>query len=232
MNPLQLLLNQFPPDFSNIHTVTAGQMYVALQLTNGNIGVCARLDYEFPPDILKVRAINLSEPSHRILLIAYYNALLNPRAAYSSQGDIFSEIDFSKTGPIVMVGNFRPLLKKFDDASIDVAVFDLKQDDARLKPYSEIYSYLADATDVILTSTSLVNDTFSEMISRIGAGTKVYMLGPSTILHKTMFQFNPVISLSGMIFPAQTSEVIKVIAGNGGTPEFSKYACKVSIHRK
>jgi uncharacterized protein (DUF4213/DUF364 family) len=231
MNPLQILFREFPPDFTKVKRIVAGEMYVALQLHDGNIGVCATLGYDFKINLQQLPNIDLSIPSHRILLISYYNALFNHRQDADSYGDIFDILNFSQAGSIAMIGLFRPLVRKFDQAAIPLQVFDLKQDDARLEPYSEIIKSLKYATEVLLTSTSLVNDTFSEVINYVNPGANVYMLGPSTILHEKLFEYETIKGLFGMFIPANEDRVIEVIKANGGTPEFSAFCTKVVLYR-
>lgn len=226
-DPLQVLFNECPPDLNLVKKIVPGELYVAVQLIDGNIGVSATLGSRFNADAGRLSAFDLSDQSHRIFLIAYYNAFFNPKIKVHQTGDIYDVVNFSGSSSVVMIGYFRPLVRKFDEAGIPLKIFDLKEDDERLMPISNLADHLGGAEQVILSSTSLVNRTFNDVINHVNMAANVYLLGPSTILHP-LFRNYPVIKgLFGMYIPGDEERVLKVIAGNGGTPEFSAFTQKI-----
>lgn len=228
-DPLKVLYEENIPDFSLVNKVVAGNLYIAMQLSCGHIGVCATLGNRLEAGIQSLERIDFSNISHRMLLISYYNALFSKEQESLPEADIFDSLNFRSQGPVVMVGYFRPLVRKFDQAEIPVEVFDLKQDDTRLRPYKDIGNSLKKAMVIILTSTSLVNNTFAEILDHAGKDAGVYMLGPTTILHQTMFRYPAIKGLFGMKIPQNETRVLNIISAGGGTPEFSPFTTKVAF---
>jgi uncharacterized protein (DUF4213/DUF364 family) len=232
MDPLKRLLSIHPLDLEGIEQVVHGNLYLAIELKNGEIGVCATLGEETMPFLFTSSNLDLDCPAHRIHLIAYYNALFNSGVIPDAKEDIFTHLNFRTAGDIVMIGYFRPLVKKFDALHIPLRIFDLKNDDARLTPYSLLESTLPLADTVIITSTTLVNNTFEQIAGLLKPGARAYMLGPTTIMHPVMFSFPQLKALYGMAIHPADQKVLDIIASHGGTPEFSPFAQKICLLRK
>lgn len=226
MDPLQYFLTASPPDFSLVENYVTGDLYRAVMLRNGNIGVCATLGHSGP---VNLASPSLSDPGFRSLLIAYYNAVFNGIAKVETDRDIYADVDFTKMKNLVMIGFFRPLVAKFDRDQIPLQVFDIEQDDPRLTEYHKIENALSNADQVIITSTTLVNNTFNQLIERLPEHAEAYMLGPSGILHPYMLRYKNVKAVYGMQIPAFQAELPDIIAHGGGTPEFSKLTTKVVL---
>ena len=77
LEPLELLLEKYNFNLRKIEKLTTGLKYTAILLKNGNIGVCANLGYKINTEINNYSNLNLQDFSHRIVLNAYFNALLN-----------------------------------------------------------------------------------------------------------------------------------------------------------
>jgi len=229
-DPLEYLLKMYPPDFTKIAKRIYGNVYFAIMLHDGNIGVCATLGNPIEPVEIN-SPIALESPSWRILLIAFYNALLNPHIKPNGFTDIFNHVNFNSNDNIVMIGFFRPLVAKFDSHGIPVKVFDIQQEDTRLTPYEQLDSELQRADNVIITSTTFVNNTFASIISKIRPDAKAYLLGPSSIVHPVIFNYPQVLAIFGMRFQANRKMVLDIIANNGGTPDFSSFAQKTLLLR-
>lgn len=229
MDPLELLLQVCPPQQERINNLVSGQLYTALVLDTGEMGVCANLTYHPMINTGWISAPDLSNPSHRIVLIAYYNALFNSAVKPDAYQDIFAHQDFRRSGRLVMIGFFRPLVAKFDQAGIPLTVFDIAQEDERLEPYSNLEGSLKAADRVIITSTTLVNNTYPYLTGLLRETAEVYMLGPSTILHEALFAAGKVKALYGMQFGKSDKRVLEVIRNDGGTSDFSKYSTKVCL---
>jgi uncharacterized protein len=232
MDPLSQLLSQYPPDPSLIDCVIQGDLYLAMKLKDGRIGVCATLGNTGGKEFDSSINIDLSSVYSRIRLIAYYNALFNAVAVTDAKEDIFTHLNFSQAGKIVMIGYFRPLVKKFDALSIPLSIFDLAHDDTRITPYSILDAVLPSADTVIVTSTTLVNNTFAKMISLVKQDAKAYMLGPTTIMHPVMFSYPQIRAIYGMSFTPGDQRPLEVVGNNGGTPDFSPFAQKICMTRK
>ena len=210
----------------NIEKITIGDKYVAVELLNGNIGVCATLHHNVKPEINKP---DLSNISHRIILNAYYNATFNYQNSYDDSYDIFDKIDFKNAGHVVMIGYFKSLVQKFEDENIPLSIFDLYDTSDKIVPFEKQKEYISKANTLILTSTSIFNQSFLDLVNATPNNCNVYLLGPSTLLHPDLFKYQNIKVLFGSVFENNKEKVIEVIKQGEGTPSFSKYMRKVFL---
>ena len=80
----------------------------------------------------------------------------------------------------------------------------------------------------IITSTSLINQTFEEVIKSTGNCRKIALVGASTPLVPSVFAEYGVSLLSGLVI-RETEEVLRVISESGGMRSFSRYTDKVNL---
>lgn len=228
-DPLKDLHARFPFSNEEIKLFTFGDKYVGVMLQDEQIGVCATLGH--PIRILpgQISLPDWKNIEHRIWYNAYLNALINNKEAYSDEGDIFELHPFHADSRTVMVGYFKPLVSKFRDQNIPLSIFDRAQKDKLLTPMSALHQELSHSEVVILTSTSLSNGTFAEIIPHIHPDCSVFMLGPSTPLHPSLLQIDGIKKLFGMVFKPGDVEVLSLIDQNFGTRTFGKRGKKVSL---
>lgn len=212
-----------------IKRMVAGTKYVGIMLTNGQIGVCSTLNKVVSVETLMFEKPDLSVSSHRMLYNAYINAHLNYSSDFEDKKDIFQHIDFSEKSKIVMVGYFRPVVKKFLDAGIDLSVFDLIEKDDILLPLDQLNYYLGQAATVILTSTSIANGSFVDILTETSSECEVFLLGPSSILHWEMMNYRNIKKIYGAVFDLNDHRILDIIADGNGTQTFLKYGEKVNI---
>lgn len=215
---------------SLVKEMVIGEKYTAVILNDGRIGVCAtlgevveRITTDFSPD--------LKEPTHRIILNAYFNAVLNYENEYEDTRDIFDEIDFSHYKKIVMVGWFRTLHKKFRDARMMVEAYDMLETNRYLSPLDHMEESLAEADAIVVSSTTIFNETFKSITDIASEKSDIFMLGPSTLLHNDMFKYSRVKALFGSVFKPHDKAVLNIIKSGCGTPEFSGHMQKVFLKR-
>ncbi len=226
--PIQHFYNKFGINIKQIQEIICGEKYVAVLLTNGNIGVCATLHNNVdvnPKDIDE--HFDISSLQHRIVATAYFNALLNYDRHFKKQIDIFDEIDFNKFRNIVMIGYFGSLTEKFKNASINLSIFDLKNNNKALVDINEQKEFLRNADVVILTSTSVLNNTFPDIIDSTPENCRIFTLGPSTILHPDMFKYKNIHTIFGSVFEKDDSKLLSIIRDGGGTKRFLHLMRKV-----
>ncbi len=216
-------------DRGKVKTVVHGEKYVGVMLEDGQIGVCSSLHVRIPERELAFGSPDLEHTVHRIVYNAYLNALVNHKAQCEDRKDIFDHIDFRERGPLVMVGYFRPLVRKFLDSGIAISVFDLIGDDEALTPLDQLDGALQSARQVILTSTSMANGTFHDILGKTRDRTDVFLLGPSSILHPDMFTFRNVKKVYGSVFRPYDQRVLDLISQGHGTQSFQRYGQKVNI---
>jgi len=87
--PLEFLLSIYKFETDKIENISTGLRYTAVLLKNGNIGVCANLGHKIDTDKNIYSNYDLKKLSHRIVLNAYLNSLLNYSNNYKNIKMIF-----------------------------------------------------------------------------------------------------------------------------------------------
>lgn len=227
--PLEYFFEKTGIDIQNIQDIVCGEKYVAVVLRNGKIGVCATLDNYVNVDIRDLRFPDLKDIRHRIVLNAYFNADYNYNNQYDTTIDVFDKIDFKKYSKIVMIGFFRSLVEKFENEKIDLTIFDKAVNDDKLTNMSEQLDEIAKADALILSSTSVFNNTFLDLINATNDNCDIYTLGPSTILNNEMFNYRNIKLLFGSVFEPNDVNTLKIIQNGGGTKQFLPFMNKVFL---
>src|SRR5664280_1304184 len=80
----------------------------------------------------------------------------------------------------------------------------------------------------IITATTLLNNTFEEIINLLGRPRAAAIMGPSTPLMPAIFHNTPVTHLGGVIV-ADSSRVMQIISEGGGTPALRPYLRFVNL---
>jgi uncharacterized protein (DUF4213/DUF364 family) len=163
---------------------------------------------------------------------AWVNSNINYSEPTNGEADIFDAIDFSAFKSLVMIGYFGSLVQKFVDKGIKITVFDLNEQDVPVEPIAHQKESIANADGIILTSTTLANNTFPNLISYTNSHSKVYMLGPSTPLTRQIMDMHSSVSgLFGAKFTPFDSDVLHQIEKGGGTRTFLHRMEKVYMLR-
>ena len=230
--PLEFLFDKHGIDLQNIKHIVCGEKYVAVILKNGNIGVCATLNNFVNIEIRDMRFPDLKNLQHRIVLNAYYNALFNYENSYDTTVDIFEKINFSQYKNIVMIGFFRSLSEKFKNEGIHLSIFDKSAQDSTLTDIKEQIVKVSQADALIITSTSVFNDTFLELVNATKNKCDIFTLGPSTIMNNEMFNYKNVKLLFGSVFEPNDILTLEIIKAGGGTKQFMPYMKKVFLQNK
>lgn len=229
IEPLLLLTDTYGVDVFQIKSIASGLRYSAVMLKNGNIGVCANFGNEIEDNPGKYSKLDLKNISHRIFLTAYFNALLNYTNDYKKSGDIFDIIDFRKYKDIVMIGLFKPIVRKFEEENISLSVFDYLKNDSVLISGSKKSDYLRKCDAVILSSTTIFNDTFKEIIKSLKEQCDIFMLGPSSIMSREIFDYWNIKIIFGTVFEKNDERIPDIIKNGGGTKYFQPYGRKVYL---
>lgn len=219
----------YPFDKNQIGQLVIGEKYVGIMLKNGQTGVCSTLKNDVVFDIGNKPNIDLNDLNHRIVYNAYINAILNYHNSYKANKDIFDAIEFSQKNNIVMIGYFRPLVKKFAEEKIPINIFDLYEQDHNIQPVSQQKQALKEAGTVILTSTSIFNNTFKDIVQQTKHDCDIYLLGPSSILHPHMLTFRNIKNIFGAVFKKNDPRILEAIENGNGTQTFLPFGTKVCI---
>ena len=226
-----------------------GLKYTAVTTDDGGIGLAftypndhccgskrsGYTDYEGMAAIELLEKINQPSPFQKSVGLAVVNAL-NYRNASQLPDDAtdigwMDKFDIGSGTRVAMVGFIRPLVKKIREKGALVEVID------ELKGVGEksaFYETLKTQTDVlILTSTSILNESTEDLLSQIRPETKALMIGPTTPMVPEAFRHLPVQLLAGTI-PVDQNAVLKAIRHGEGTPVIHRFSrkvvCDLSFH--
>jgi len=228
--PLKYYYKKYGFDVSKVKRVVAGEKYLGLMLNDGRIGVCATLKSSVGIDSVNDESFPvLDNPDHRLIYNAYLNALLNYNSDYNDEKDIFDFVNFENYKKVVMIGDFKPLVNKFQDIGLRVSVFDLFSDSEVVMPIEQRADYLSRADSVILTATTVFNNTFIDMMESVKDGCDVFVLGPTAILDKEMKENWKIKAIFGTVFEINDHRILEIIADDYGTRHFQKFGKKVYI---
>jgi uncharacterized protein len=227
-----------------VESVSIGLGYTAVTTSDGGIGIaytyvnqrgCCSMnrdyrDYEGGLAIELLAKIKSSDPLHRSMGLALVNALNHQRASAlpedASDRLWMDTFGIASETRIAMVGLFRPLLKLFQDRGAMVEVLDDFQGVGEPQVF---YEKLKDWTQVlVLTSTSILNDSTEDILGRLAPDVKVVMIGPSTPLIADVFSHLPVHLLAGTV-PVNKTGVLKAIRHGVGTPVIHRFSRKVYL---
>ena len=227
--PLKHFVEKYGVHVSNIKKIVCGRKYSAVLLKNGNIGVCANLLTNVEVKIEDLRRADLNKIEHRIILNAYFNANLNYLNNYNKKSDIFEFIDFKHYKNIIMIGLFKPILKKFDENNIKIQVFDLIKKDNKLIPIEKEMETIKKGDAIILSATTIFNNTFTEIVNNSGINCDIFLLGPSSIMNKDLFEYRNIKKIFGSTFESYDERVLNIIKQGYGTKKFLPFGKKVFL---
>lgn len=225
--PLTHFKKKYGFDGFMIKTLVCGARYSAVLLNNGRIGVCANLSNVMDLNKEDIKFIDISDIRHRIILNAYYNALLNDYPGDKENPDIFDQINLEKYKNRLMIGLFRPILERFKAKNIPISVFDLIKVHDDLIPVEDQLSHVSNADMIILTATSVFNFTFLDIINNTNTDCDIFLMGPSSILHEDMLLYKNIKGIFGTMFRKNDDRVLEVINNGFGTKHFIGFGNKV-----
>lgn len=225
-----------------IAVAAAGLKYSAVTLDNGSVGVsytwnqghcCGPneepfFDYEGKDAAVLLDKIRQNGAVGRSLSVALLNAL-NSRRALAMPEDrdnsiLFDTLKVRRGTKLAMVGFFRPVVKVLEGMGAEVYITDMSHD---MGSSGELYRKLSDWADcLIITSTTIVNGTFNEIMDHCPGGLPAAMLGPTTPMVPEVFKGYGISLLAGTA-PDKADLTQRLIRQGAGTPDFQKHAKKV-----
>lgn len=231
IEPLEYFHQKYGVDYDKIKLFISGEKYSALMLNDGKIGICGNVDRAVNSDLRNYQTIDLDFIEHRIFLNCYYNAMFNNSSKDKGE-DLLKIVDFSQYRNIVMIGNFHPIVAKFSTLGIQSQIFDLKEDSAYLTPMDKQSDWIKKADCIILTATTISNQTFMPIVSNSAENCDIYLLGPSTPMSPEMIQYRNIVHLFGTSFPLNAVDLLDLIESGSGPRVFLKHGSKTMILNK
>jgi len=224
-----------------IEILCLGLGYTAVTLSDGGIGLAythfedkkscmllnRHIDYEGQPAVQLLEKIKSDHPLERSMALALVNAL-NYRAALEYPEDKKNKIMFDKFkigagSRVAMVGFIGPLAELLKQKEAVVEVLDTSRKMGQKEDFNARLGNWADA--LLLTSTSILNNTTEEILQKISQKVKTVMLGPSTPMVAAAFKHLPVHMLAGTV-PIDKENILKAIRHGMGTPVLQKFSRK------
>lgn len=228
IEPIFFYFNKFGFDINAIKDIIIGKTYISVLLLNGNIGVSANLLNYKSINFDELKNINPNNNIHRNILNAYYNALLNKKTTNIVKVDIFDFVNFNKYKNIVMIGFSEPMYNKLTKKHIKINVFDLYSDKDFIIDLQKQKDYVNMADCVIITATTLANNTFFEITENTNK-CDIFMFGASSIMHSDMLKYKNIKGLFGTIFNKNDDELIKIIKEGHGQRFTKNHGFKAAL---
>jgi hypothetical protein len=225
----------------NVEIVSIGLGYTAVALSDGGIGLSythfedkkscmllnKHIDYEDRPAVQLLEKIQSDNPVERSMALALVNAL-NYADALGYPEDrknsiMFDRFKIGKGTKLAMVGFIGPLVELLKQKQAAVEILDASRNMGRK---DDFYAKLGTWANVlILTSTSILNNTTEEILQNVHQEVKTIMLGPSTPMVAEAFEHLPVHMLAGTV-PIDKQNVLKAVRHGLGTPVLQKFSRK------
>jgi hypothetical protein len=226
----------------SVAQVIIGIGYTAVSTSNGHVGIAATdisvanrytgdrtvADFESRPAVDLLACILTDDPVQRSMALALINALNRP-AALALAEDPANRIMFDRFGilagaKVAMVGYFPPLVRFLEAQKIPLTVID---DGRGIGDKTDFYQKLQTWADVLLlTATSLLNNTTEAILAHAGSRLKTVMLGPSTPMLPDVFHGLPVHMLAGSAI-TDGPGTLKIIRHGGGARDLKPVLRKV-----
>ncbi len=246
--------NDFGPALEEIEVkdIRIGLAYTGVMLSENYGGVACTPLYEFSgcpslgfSGILKgktadkILELALSEnPLETAIGISTANALshmlldLEPEKFPTSEVDILDLIEPEDS--VAMVGYFSPLVPKILKITSKFTVLEKREIEnpkVRTLPSEKAREILPESDVIILSASTLANQTFDELLSLRGEAREVILLGPSAPLYPKPFFERGVTAVMGTrILDPWT--MLTVVSEAGGTKKLHQYCGKKVAFRK
>lgn len=224
-----------------VECLNLGLGYTAATTSDGGIGVaytyfltkgsCSFVnryyDYEGKPALELLEKIKSPISLERSMALALVNAL-NYQNALSlpiDKGDpaLWDMLHIGEKTRVAMVGDFAPVARVLKERGALIEVIDIAK---RIGEKETFYDKLGNWAEVlILTSTSILNNTTEEVLQHVGKEVKTVMLGPSTPMIGEVFTHLPVHILAGMV-PLDKEKVLKAVRHGAGTMMIQRFSRK------
>ena len=224
-----------------------GLSYAGIKLDNGATGLAAVLTesavrgctvlkeagtYAGLPVVETLKyLIDGKNPLEIAIGLACANALIKPPADSSDDREATTYLNLQPGEKVAMVGLFAPLVERIRATGAILTVIEKNPQRLEVLSPEAKQRALHDCDVAIITATTLLNKTFEETVSALGAPRSVAVLGPSTPLVPEIFSDTPVTHLGGAAV-VDSEKVLQIISEGGGTPALRPYLRFVNIINK
>lgn len=228
----------------HVTDVRIGLGYTAVQLDDGSTGVA----YTFRENALQgcsvftgarplagrlaaelLEYLDSAVSIERTVGVATANALLNTDGTEYLGGDTLEHIALTEHDCVGMVGFFAPLIPALKQQAGTLHIFEkVPEKAANVFPQEMIPKLLPQCSIVLITATSLINGSFSDIVSSCTGSRLTAVLGASTPLCPALFQPWGIDLLSGVIVTNPDS-ILRTVSEGGGMRFFKGAIRKVNL---
>ncbi len=227
----------------SIQDIRVGLGYTAVVLENGRCGLAFTLhekEYESCTVIAEAGSLAgrdsselvswLTQPDETACAIALAtaNALIDiPQGAV--EADILDLLSVGPEDAVGMIGYFGPLVGSIKKQARTLHIFERKPiPDLGVLPDSAAGDLLPQCQVVVLSATTLLNQTIDGVLECCKAAREIAVLGPSTPFLPEVFSGRGVTILSG-VQVMDTPKVLRVVSEAGGTRSFGRAIRKLTL---
>lgn len=228
--------------------VRIGVGLLCVELDNSSIGVSYVMRDELPSgcgilpvkerlagmDAEKMAAWAFEEKN--LLMKALGIAVLNAASDYckSEKVDESGLFNVKDTDVVGMIGLIGPVANTLSKKVKQLIVFDRGlEGQSNIYPETRQGELLPKCDVVVITGTTILNDTLDFILECCTKAREVIVMGPSTPLYPEVFKNTKVTELAGTSWPHENKEDIFISIGEaGGVRQVSKFGNKLSIRIK
>jgi hypothetical protein len=229
---------------TTVEVLSVGLGYTAVSTVEGGLGLaytafdnkqtCSVIshghDYEGGPALDLLDLITSRRPIERSMALALINAV-NHEVALALPEDrnnsaLFDLLGINQGSRVAMVGYFKPVIDRLRALEVEVEVLDVGRNIGDQRVFINKLSHWAEA--LIMTSTTILNDTADELLAAVPPRVEVALLGPSTPMVAEPFGCLPVRVLAGTV-PVNKEATFKAVRHGKGTPVLQRFGRKVYL---
>jgi uncharacterized protein len=224
--------------------IRVGLGYTAVALEDGRCGLAYTLhekEYESCTVIAEAGALAGRRASELIswmkqsdvtacaVGLATANALIDiPHGA--AESDILDLLPVGPEDAVGMIGYFGPLVSSIRKRARILHIFERKPiPDLGVLPDSAAVDLLPQCQIVVISATTILNQTIDGLLDCCKAAREIAVLGPSTPFLPDPFRARGVTVLSG-VQVIDGPQVLRVVSEAGGTRNFGKAIRKLTLH--
>ncbi len=161
-----------------------------------------------------------AKSEHRIkaaLGLATINALMNRETPDMTRANVADALNLQRQDTFGMVGAFGPILMQIRSLTDKIFVFEKEvEDGSGYYPSEEIPQYLPSCDVIVLTATSLINQTIDSVLEHCRGAREVCLVGPSTPMCPAVFSRHGISLLAGSIV-IRPDLALEIVSQGGGT---------------
>lgn len=228
-----------------VKTVCLGLGYTAVIISDGSPGMsytyfnrnmgCTLVndyrDFEGGPALELLSLLGSKDTIERSMALALVNALIHSSLHHlppdKDNSLLFDTLGIRPSTRVAMVGLFRPLVKLLESSGVKVEVIDEFRKLGDKQRFYEKLDGWADAA--LITSTSILNNSFEEIMEHVPPRVHAALLGPSTPMLAAAFSAWPSIKALAGTVVLDVDAVLKVVRHGLGTPYLHRHSKKVTL---